>query len=123
MANRRMNLTGTGKEILDNLCETLEIERPFGVKIAFSKGLSASNGVINNEIKDDKAKWTIPDNIIRDKEFILFKHLIINEVGKSLNDEEIHQYLLAYIEYGLRIIKDEIESLSTLEDYRIKILG
>ncbi len=30
MANRRMNLSGTGKETLDLLCEVLEIDRPQG---------------------------------------------------------------------------------------------
>lgn len=123
MANRRMGLSGGGKEILDNLCELFEVERPFGVKIALSKGLSISNGVVNTEFKDDKQKWTIPDNIIRDKEYVLFKHLIINEVGTTLNDDEINHHMLAFIEHGLRHIQSEINSLSSLEDYRIKILG
>ncbi|MFD1739510.1 hypothetical protein ACFSCX_23800 [Bacillus salitolerans] len=123
MSNRKMNLSGTGKEILDHLCELLEIDRPFGVKIALSKGLSNTTNICPDEFKDNKPKWTIPDNIIRDKEYLLFKHLIIEEIRAPLNEETINQQMLHFIELGLRIISNEIESLTSLEDYRIKILG
>lgn len=122
MANRRMNLSGTGKEILDRMCEHLEIERPLGVKIAFAKGIALSNGDLSTEFKDSKSKWTIPDNIIRDREYLLFKHLIIEEVNRSLNDEEINNFMLYFIEKGLRNILEEIENLSSMDDYRITIL-
>ncbi|MDA1810950.1 MULTISPECIES: hypothetical protein [Bacillus] len=123
MANRRMNLSGTGKETLDLLCEVLEIDRPQGVKIALAKGIANATGKINDDFKDGKNKWTIPDNIIKDKEFLLFKHLIINEMQVSLNEDEITQSMLLYIEYGLKIIKQEIDNLSSLEDYRIIVLN
>ncbi|MFL0490893.1 hypothetical protein CN931_25735 [Bacillus sp. AFS054943] len=123
MANRRMNLSGTGKETLDLLCEVLEIDRPQGVKIALAKGIANATGKINDDFKDGKNKWTIPDNIIKDKEFLLFKHLIINEMQVALNEDEITQSMLLYIEYGLKIIKQEIDNLSSLEDYRIIVLN
>ncbi|EMI9087268.1 hypothetical protein COI76_28565 [Bacillus cereus] len=123
MANRRMNLSGTGKETLDLLCEVLEIDRPQGVKIALAKGIANATGKINDDFKDGKNKWTIPDNIIKDKEFLLFKHLIINEMQVALNEDEITQSMLVYIEYGLKIIKQEIDNLSSLEDYRIIVLN
>ncbi|MCC2345195.1 hypothetical protein LKM13_14160 [Bacillus anthracis] len=123
MANRRMNLSGTGKETLDLLCEVLEIDRPQGVKIALAKGIANATGKINDDFKDGKTKWTIPDNIIKDKEFLLFKHLIINEMHVTLNEDEITQSMLLYIEYGLKIIKQEIDNLSSLEDYRIIVLN
>ncbi|MFA2767161.1 hypothetical protein [Bacillus pacificus] len=123
MANRRMNLSGTGKETLDLLCEVLEIDRPQGVKIALAKGIANATGKINDDFKDGKNKWTIPDNIIKDKEFLLFKHLIINEMQVALNEDEITQSMLLYIEYGLKIIKQEIDNLSSLEDYRIIVLS
>ncbi|KAA0777840.1 hypothetical protein DN392_07560 [Bacillus sp. BB51/4] len=123
MANRRMNLSGTGKETLDLLCEVLEIDRPQGVKIALAKGIANATGQINDDFKDGKTKWTIPDNIIKDKEFLLFKHLIINEMQVALNEDEITQSMLLYIEYGLKIIKQEIDNLSSLEDYRIIVLN
>ncbi|PFJ44442.1 hypothetical protein COL01_30795 [Bacillus thuringiensis] len=123
MANRRMNLSGTGKETLDLLCEVLEIDRPQGIKIALAKGIANTTGKINDDFKDGKSKWTIPDNIIKDKEFLLFKHLIINEMQVALNEDEITQSMLLYIEYGLKIIKKEIDNLSSLEDYRIIVLN
>ncbi|HFJ9453502.1 TPA: hypothetical protein ACGW67_004806 [Bacillus tropicus] len=123
MANRRMNLSGTGKETLDLLCEVLEIDRPQGVKIALAKGIANATGKINDDFKDGKNKWTIPDNIIKDKEFLLFKHLIINEMQVALNEDEITQSILLYIEYGLKIIKQEVDNLSSLEDYRIIVLN
>ncbi|AJG77755.1 hypothetical protein PDQ36_28185 [Bacillus cereus] len=123
MANRRMNLSGTGKETLDLLCEVLEIDRPQGIKIALAKGIANATGKINDDFKDGKNKWTIPDNIIKDKEFLLFKHLIINEMQVALNEDEITQSILLYIEYGLKIIKQEVDNLSSLEDYRIIVLN
>lgn len=123
MANRRMNLSGTGKETLDLLCEVLEIDRPQGIKIALAKGIANATGKINDDFKDGQNKWTIPDNIIKDKEFLLFKHLIINEMHVALNEDEITQSMLLYIEYGLTIIKQEIDNLSSLEDYRIIVLN
>lgn len=123
MANRRMNLSGTGKETLDLLCEILEIDRPQGIKIALAKGIANATGKINDDFKDGKNKWTVPDNIIKDKEFLLFKHLIINEMQVALNEDEITQNMLLYIEYGLKIIKQEIDNLSSLEDYRIIVLN
>ncbi|WJE71737.1 hypothetical protein [Bacillus albus] len=123
MANRRMNLSGTGKETLDLLCEVLEIDRPQGIKIALAKGIANATGKINDDFKDGKNKWTIPDNIIKDKEFLLFKHLIINEMQVALNEDEITQSILLYIEYGLKIIQQEVDNLSSLEDYRIIVLN
>lgn len=124
MANRKMNLSGTGKEILDRLCDHLDVDRPYGIHIALAKGIALTNKDMEfEEYKDSKPKWTIPDHIIRDREYLLFKHLIINEVQTSLTEEEINQYMLQYIEFGLRKIQIELEELTSLENYRIKILG
>jgi hypothetical protein len=122
MANRRMHLSGEGKEILDQLVDALEVDRPNAVKIALAKGLSMSDGALSSDYTGSKNKWTIPDNIIKDKEFILFKHLIINEVNKPLNEEEIHQYMLAFIEHGLRKIEQQLKEKSSLGDNRLLIL-
>lgn len=118
-----MNLSGTGKEILENLIGILEIERPLGIKIALAKGISIANGEITEEFKDSLKKWMIPDNIIKDQEFTLFKHLIINEVNKSLTNDELHKHMLLFIESGLRHLDQQIKSLNSLEDARIKILN
>lgn len=93
MSNKRMQLSEEGKEILDLIANSLEVDRPAAVKIALSRGLAVSNGPIITEFNGGKNKWTIPDNIIKDKEFLLFKHLIINEVNQSLSDEELHKHM------------------------------
>lgn len=122
MSNRRMQLSEEGKEILDLIANSLEVERPTAVKIALSRGLAVSNGPITTEFDGGKNKWTIPDNIIKDKEFLLFKHLIINEVNMSLNDDELQKHMIAFIEEGLRKLKVDYDSKTSMEDLRLTIL-
>jgi hypothetical protein len=117
-----MSLSGEGKEILDHVADSLELERPMTVKVALAKGLSVSNGPISDEFPDGKNKWVIPEGIIKDKEFILFKHLIINEVGTPLNDAELHKHMLSFIEIGLRSLKKGINEKASMEDIRLAIL-
>lgn len=118
-----MNLTGTGKEILENIISIIEIDRPLGIKIALAKGIAIANGKITEEYKDSLKKWIIPDNIIKEQEFTLFKHLIINELNNSLTNDELHKHMLLFIEKGLRHIDHQIKNLNSLEDARIKILN
>jgi hypothetical protein len=122
MSNRRMSLSETGKKILDMIAESLEVERPMTVKIALAKGLSISNGPDLEEYSGGNNKWVIPDNLIKDKEFLLFKHLIINEVNKPLNDDELHKHMLAFIEKGLRQLDDDLKNKTSMEDIRLSIL-
>ncbi|KRF01091.1 hypothetical protein ASG89_26140 [Paenibacillus sp. Soil766] len=123
MSNRKRNLSGSGKEILESLCDALEIERPLALKIALAKGIT--QGVKNEgleQFKDNKDKWTIGEGLIKDKDYILFKHLIINEQNQALNDDEVSDFFLLYIEVGLRVIKRNLTDQTSLEDFRIKIL-
>jgi len=122
MSNRRMNLSEEGKKILDLIVEVLEVERPMAVKVALAKGISVSNGQVLEVFSNSKNKWTIPDNIIKDKEYLLFKHLIINEVQKPLDDDHLHQHMLLFIEKGLQTLKQDYEGKTSLEDFRLSIL-
>ncbi|WP_102345886.1 hypothetical protein [Bacillus sp. Marseille-P3661] len=122
MANRRMTLSEEGKQILDMIADTLEVERPMAVKIALSKGIAVSDGPVTEDYPGGKNKWTIPDNIIKDKEFLLFKHLIINEVSSSLDEDQLHKHMLAFIEKGLRRLKQDFENKNSIEDFRLVIL-
>jgi hypothetical protein len=122
MSNRRMQLSETGKEILDTIADTLEVERPMAVKIAFAKGLSISNGPVPYEFEGGNQKWTIPEGIIKDKEFLLFKHVIINEIGSSLNEADLHKHMVAYIEKGLRKLDVDLKTKTSMEDFRLTIL-
>lgn len=122
MSNKRMSLSEEGKEILDLIANTIEVERPVAVKIGLSRGLATSHGPLDHEYNLGKNKWTIPDNVIKEKEFLLFKHLIINEVNKNLDEHELHKHMELYIEKGLRQLKIDIENKSSLEDFRLTIL-
>jgi len=72
--------------------------------------------------KDEKNKWMIPDGLIRDREYLLFKHLIVQELQQTIDDETVSDYMLAYIEAGLRALQQVAEGQSSLEDFRIKML-
>ena len=123
MGNKKLSLSGTGKEILDQLCDQIDIDRPLGINLAIAKGISKANGPVSNDFKDNKPKWTIPENVIKGNQFLLYKHLIIQELSKPLDDDEIQEYLLLFIESGLRIIKAEIDDQTSMEDYQLTILN
>ena len=120
MANRRMLLSAEGKEILDTLSAALELERPMVVHIALAKGI-ASDDILTDEF-DTKNRWTIPDNIIKDKDFLLFKHLIIQKANRTLTDDELHKYMIAFIENGLRILQRLNDNKTSMQDLRLLIL-
>ncbi|WP_404458419.1 hypothetical protein [Oceanobacillus kapialis] len=122
MANRRMLLSKEGKEILDLITEYLEVDRPTAIKISLSKGLQISYGEIKSNTLDSKDKWTIPDNIIKENDFLLFKHLIQNEAEMSLDEESLHKLMIFYIESGLRVIHEIYQEKTSMEDLRISIL-
>lgn len=115
-----MLLSSEGKEILDTLAAALEMERPTVVHVALAKGIAAENTLL--EEFDQKNRWTIPDNIIKEKDFLLFKHLIIQRVGRSLDDEELHKEMILLIENGLRIMKQLNDKKNSMEDLRLLIL-
>jgi len=118
-----MSLSGEGKVILDQLTEILDLERPSIVKICLAKGIAESNGIPDDLQKlSSKNKWTIPDGIIKEKEFSMFKHLIINEINTSITNVELHKYMLIFIEKGLRLLKNIHKEKASLEDIRISIL-
>ena len=123
MSNRKMILSGAGKELLELLRDALEVERAQAIKIALAKGIANANSMLNTEYHDVGKKWPIPDGIIRGNDYLLFKHLIINEQERSLNEDEVNDFMLLYIEHGLRITKLEMDNLTSLEDYRLSILN
>lgn len=120
MANRRMLLSAEGKDILDTLTAALEMERPTVIHVALAKGI-ASDNAFSKEL-DMKNRWTIPDNIIKEKDYLLFKHLIIQKVGSPLNDEELHKEMIVLIESGLRTIQQLNEQKNSMDDLRLLIL-
>ncbi|WP_188207541.1 hypothetical protein [Alkalibacillus aidingensis] len=122
MSNRRMKLSVKGKELLDLIMENLEVERPLAIKIALAKGLQNSNKEVPQSFLDGKQGWVIPDNIIKDNEFLLFKHLIFEELNQSTDDESLHDIMSNYIEKGLRDIYEVYQQKTSMEDLKIAIL-
>jgi|SRR5690625_1422705 len=122
MSNKKMVISTDGKSILDKLTEQLDLERPFVVQLALAKGIQISKRIPNFTYDKGPNKWTIPDNIIKEENFILFKHLIQNEAQQSINNDQIHRYMIFFIESGLReLTKINLEKTS-MEDLKISIL-
>lgn len=122
MATKKMSLTAVNKETLDLVIEHLECERPFAIKLAFAKGIANTQGAANPILDKSNGFWTIPDNIIRGDDFLLFKHLVNNNQQQNIPEDQLDKEILLYIEQGLIIMKAELENLTSLEDYRLKVI-
>ena len=120
--NKKMTLSGEGKSILDDLTEQLTLQRPMVIQIALAKGLQKIEGIPKHTYEKNTNKWTIPDNIIKDDNFLLFKYLIQNEAGKPINNDELHKYMINLIEFGLRELFRINNEKTSMEDLRIAIL-
>lgn len=123
LMNKKMILSEEGKLILDDITEQLDMERPIVIQIALAKGIQNSDKLQSFVYDKGSNKWTIPDNIINEENFLLFKYLIQNEEGRSLDNIELHEYLIEYIELGLRQLDQISKEKTSLEDLRIAILN
>lgn len=123
LMNKKMILSEEGKLILDDITEQLDMERPIVIQIALAKGIQNSDKLQSFVYDKGSNKWTIPDNIINEENFLLFKYLIQNEEGRSLDNIELHEYLIEYIELGLRQLDQISKEKTSLEDLRITILN
>ncbi|MGA8942500.1 MAG: hypothetical protein WB502_07245 [Thermoactinomyces sp.] len=124
--NDRMTMSSEADGLIKKIITVLDLDinnsqsRPTVLKIAFAKGLKH----VKDEPRDDfgGGGWVIPAGVIaKDTDYLLYKHLIINELQKPIDDKEVDQYLLRYIEEGLRVMNEEIDQLSPLENYMIKL--
>ncbi|MEW9502604.1 DndE family protein [Jeotgalibacillus marinus] len=120
MANKKLNLSKDGKEMLDGISADLNLERPLTIQVALGKGLSSPMTISVDT--SSTPKWTIPEGIIKNNEYLLFKHLIIEQEQKNLNDQELNKQFIFLIERGLRILNKELRSKNSLQDSRIAIL-
>ncbi|WP_102706489.1 hypothetical protein [Terribacillus saccharophilus] len=120
MANRRLNLSKEGKDLLESIAVSLDIERVNAIKLSLAKGLASDN---QDQIDTSSTpKWLIPDGIIKDKEFLMFKHLVIHKAGTVLNEDDIQKRMLFYIEKGIRVIHQDLKNKNSLDDSRFVIL-
>ncbi|MCM3741906.1 hypothetical protein M3210_16760 [Oceanobacillus luteolus] len=122
MSNRKMTLSEKGKSMLDDLTEQLELDRPFVLQVALAKGIQISSGAPSTSYDKGSKSWTIPDNIIKDDNFTLFKYLIQNEAKKPIDNQELHDYMIRFIESGLRELSRTSQEKTSMEDLRIAIL-
>jgi hypothetical protein len=124
MENGRMTLSQDGEEILHRVMSELDLteKRPDALRIAFTKGLRDYRGV--PEKKERKSsKFVIPNGVIaRGIEYLLYKHLLINKVNKKLEEKEVDNYILLYIEEGLELMNKEMNELSNLDNYLLTLV-
>lgn len=124
MGNSKFNISIEAKDIIDTLKITLEInDTPTIIKLALAKGISMLNGPQPIQKFESKGNWLVPENIIRDNEYLLFKHLIINEYQMIFKDNEINKYFAYLIEIGTRELNKIMQEKAALQDIRIAILN
>jgi len=124
MENGRMYLSEKGNEILHRVMSELELvnKRPETLRIAFAKGLVSSNTTLEIK-KREPISWEIPKGVIaKDDDYLLYKHLIIERVGKELDAKEIDKYMQHFIEEGLEIMEHEMNSLTSLDNYLLYLV-
>ena len=124
MGNSKFYISKETKEMIDSLKMILEInENPPLIKLALSKGISLLNGPEDISKRESEGQWLVPENIIKDDEFLLYKHLIINEYQTVFSNSEIHKYFSYLIDKGAcELIRIEKEK-SPLEDFKIAIFS
>lgn len=122
MGNKKIYITAEGRLLLDEISSVLNISRPESVVFSLAKGLSITNGPSFVESYDMKNKWEFAENVIDGTEYLLFKHLIINEQGKQLNDAEVSKYIGHYVELGVREYSRLKKEKRSIEDLRLLLL-
>ncbi|MFC2947981.1 hypothetical protein [Virgibacillus sediminis] len=119
MANRKLSLSKEGKDILEKAVVSLDLERALVVKMSLAKGIAHKDDVQFDT--NSTPKWTIPD-IIKNNEFLMFKHLIISKNRETVEEEELYGLMQFYIEKGIRVIGKELDNKNSLEDSRFVII-
>lgn len=126
MGNSKFHISKEAKDIIDSLKVILNIEdTPVIVKLALAKGIATlqTKEPINQEITKDKEKWLVPENIIKDRDYLLFKHLIINEYDIVISDKDINKYFAYLIERGARELQKVEQAKTSFEDIHVSILS
>lgn len=124
MGNTKFNISKEAKDIIDDLKVSLDInDTPSIIKLGLAKGISLIDPAEKIQKFEGNGSWLVPENIIKDRDYLLFKHLIINELSTVISDTDINKYFAFYIEKGLREIQKQIENKTSFEDIRVLILS
>ena len=124
MGNSKFNITKEAKDIIDSMKVILEIDdTPTIIKLALAKGVAICDPSITIEKVNGDGYWLVPENIIRDKDYLLFKHLIINEYKTIISDQEINKYFAFLIEQGAKELKKIEQNKTSFEDLHVAILS
>ncbi|AMO86769.1 hypothetical protein B857_01625 [Solibacillus isronensis B3W22] len=124
MGNTKFNISKEAKDIVDSLKISLDInDTPIIIKLGLAKGISLLNPSEEIQKFEGSGNWLVPENIIKERDYLLFKHLIINELNQVISDIDINKYFAFYIEKGLREIQNQIENKTSIEDIRVLILS
>ncbi|MBD8522731.1 hypothetical protein [Lysinibacillus fusiformis] len=124
MGNIKFNISKEAKDIIDSLKVILDInDTPTIIKLTLAKGIAtmAPNDSMQKFL--GSGNWLVPENIIKDRDYLLFKHLIINDLNKVISDKDINEYFAFYIEKGARALQEIIEHKTSFDDLRILLLS
>ncbi|OCS87288.1 hypothetical protein [Caryophanon latum] len=126
MGNSKFYISKEAKDIIDSFKIILSIdETPTIIKLALAKGISLiePNDVLDENLYKATEKWLVPENIIKEQEFLLFKHLIINEYETVITDKDINKYFAFLIEKGIRKLHEIVQNKTSLENIYEAILN
>lgn len=130
MDSKGIKLSQVSKDRIDNIISHLEHyvpkdPRPFVVKLSLMHGIE--NYSITSELPSELSSgaWDM-GSIINGNDYLLAKHLIINELQEEVEDEKIiRDYMKRFIELGVAHISSLLESDDALfeEEFLIKLLS
>lgn len=124
MGNIKFNISKEAKDIIDSLKVILDInDTPTIIKLALAKGIATMEPNEPTKKFNASGNWLVPENIIKDRDYLLFKHLIINELNKVISDKDINEYFAFYIEKGARALQEKIDQKTSFDDLRILLLS
>ena len=129
MDSKGIKLSHVSKDRIDNIISHLEHyvpkdPRPFVVKLSLMHGIE--NYSVTSELPSELSSgaWDM-GSIINGNDYLLAKHLIINELQEEVEDEKIiRDHIKRFIELGVAHIASLLESDDAIfeEEFLIKLL-
>ncbi|TCI72187.1 hypothetical protein EVJ22_05890 [Exiguobacterium sp. SH0S7] len=130
MDSKGIKLSQVSKNRIDNIISHLEHyvpkePRPFVVKLSLMHGIE--NYSVTSELPSELSSgaWDM-GSIINGNDYLLAKHLIINELQEEVEDEKIiRDHMKRFIELGVAHVASLLESDDDIfeEEFLIKLLS